>query len=151
MRMRGVHCSLHLLPGRSLNSTEASAEQSRPRSVSAGVSVQKRPARTLETITVWPGTMTDVAEWLQAIGLPEYAQRFAENAIDVSVLSDLTDQDLKDLGILLGHRRKMLRAIAELQAAPRTPARTTEPAPPKEAERRHLTLMFCDLVGSTAL
>jgi hypothetical protein len=56
--------------------------------------------------------MTDVAEWLQAIGLPEYAQRFAENAIDVSVLRDLTDQDLKDLGMLLGHRRKMLRAIA---------------------------------------
>src|SRR5690242_5613331 len=96
--------------------------------------------------------MTDVAEWLQAIGLPEYAQRFAENAIDVSVLRDLTDQDLKDLGILLGHRRKMLRAIAELQTAPRTLATTTtETAPPKEAERRHLTLMFCDLVGSTAL
>jgi class 3 adenylate cyclase/tetratricopeptide (TPR) repeat protein len=96
--------------------------------------------------------MTDVAEWLQAIGLPEYAQCFAENAIDLSVLRDLTDQDLKDLGVLLGHRRKMLRAIAELQAPPCTSAKTTiEPARPKEAERRHLTLMFCDLVGSTAL
>ncbi|HEU5274652.1 MAG TPA: adenylate/guanylate cyclase domain-containing protein [Xanthobacteraceae bacterium] len=96
--------------------------------------------------------MTDVAEWLEAIGLPEYAQCFAENAIDLSVLRDLTDQDLKDLGVLLGHRRKMLRAIAELQTAPPPSAkRTIEPARPKEAERRHLTLMFCDLVGSTAL
>ena len=58
--------------------------------------------------------MTSTAEWLESIGLGEYAQRFAENAIDLSILRDLTDQDLKELGVLLGHRRKMLRAIAEL-------------------------------------
>ena len=56
--------------------------------------------------------MRGIAEWLNSIGLPEYAQRFTENGIDLSVLRDLTDQDLKDLGVLLGHRRKILRAIA---------------------------------------
>jgi hypothetical protein len=61
--------------------------------------------------------MTSTAEWLESIGLGEYAQRFAENAIDLSILRDLTDQDLKELGVLLGHRRKMLRAIAGLGAA----------------------------------
>ena len=62
--------------------------------------------------------MTDIAEWLASIGLGEYAQRFAENAIDLSVVRDLTEQDLKDLGVLLGHRRKMLRAIAERWGGP---------------------------------
>jgi len=61
--------------------------------------------------------MTSTAEWLKSIGLGEYAQRFAENAIDISILRDLTDLDLKELGVLLGHRRKMLRAIAELGGA----------------------------------
>ena len=68
--------------------------------------------------------MTGIAEWLASIGLGEYAQRFGENAIDLSVVRDLTEQDLKDLGVLLGHRRKMLRAIAELQGeVPRAPKR----------------------------
>src|SRR5262249_56744563 len=81
-----------------------------------------------------------------------YAQRFADNAIDLSVLRDLTEPDLKDLGVPLGHRRKMLRAIAELDASARAPAETAiEPVPRDEAERRHLTVLFCDLVGSTAL
>jgi len=57
--------------------------------------------------------MKGIAEWLASIGLSEYAQRFAENGIDVSILRDLTEQDLKDLGVLLGHRRKILRAIAQ--------------------------------------
>ena len=61
--------------------------------------------------------MKGTAEWLESIGLAEYAQRFAEQAIDVSILRDLTDQDLKALGVLLGHRRKMLRAIAELDVS----------------------------------
>jgi class 3 adenylate cyclase len=95
------------------------------------------------------------AEWLESIGLGEYAQRFADNAIDMPILRDLTDQDLKELGVLLGHRRKMLRAIAELgEASSIASARpATEPKPESsgEAERRYLTLMFCDLVGSTAL
>ena len=71
--------------------------------------------------------MRGIAEWLESIGLPEYAQRFAENGIDLSVLRDLTDQDLKDLGVLLGHRRKILRAIAELDDATRSkPAKTSD-------------------------
>src|ERR1700682_4763727 len=95
--------------------------------------------------------MTGIAEWLASIGLGEYAQRFGENAIDLSVVRDLTEQDLKDLGVLLGHRRKMLRAIAELKGdVLRTPP-GTQPAPRDSAERRQLTVMFCDLVGSSAL
>jgi class 3 adenylate cyclase/tetratricopeptide (TPR) repeat protein len=96
--------------------------------------------------------MKGIAEWLASLGLGEYSQRFAENAIDLSVLRHLTEQDLKDLGVLLGHRRKMLHAIAELDPAALAPAETaTESVPRDEAERRHLTVMFCDLVGSTAL
>ncbi|RXG88275.1 AAA family ATPase [Bradyrhizobium vignae] len=96
--------------------------------------------------------MTAIAEWLASIGLSEYAGRFAENAIDLSVLGDLTEQDLKDLGVLLGHRRKMLRAIAELRGDVPPAAPTGSKKVPREgAERRQLTVMFCDLVGSSAL
>src|SRR6516225_495707 len=96
--------------------------------------------------------MQDIANWLKAVGLGEYAQRFADNAIDLSVLRDLTEQDLKDLGILLGHRRKIRRAIAELDGVAPAPTETaTEPVLREDAERRHLTVMICDLVGSTAL
>jgi predicted ATPase/class 3 adenylate cyclase len=96
--------------------------------------------------------MTGIAEWLASIGLEEYAQRFAENAIDLSVVRDLTEQDLKDLGVLLGHRRKMLRAIAELKGAVLiTPQTGAKLVPRDDAERRQLTVMFCDLVGSSAL
>jgi hypothetical protein len=96
--------------------------------------------------------MRDIAEWLASIGLDEYAQRFAENRIDTSVLRDLTDQDLEKIGIPLGHRKKMLRAIAELGGAVlTTPQAVTGPNRQDTAERRHLTVMICDLVGSTAL
>src|SRR5215469_3006030 len=96
--------------------------------------------------------MRGIAEWLASIGLGEYAQRFADNAIDLSVLRDLTEQDLKELGVLLGHRRRILRAIAELDGVAPEPTETaTAPALRKDAERRHLTVMICDLVGSTAL
>jgi predicted ATPase/class 3 adenylate cyclase len=96
--------------------------------------------------------MTGIAEWLASIGLGEYAERFRENAIDLSVVRDLTEQDLKDLGVLLGHRRKMLRAIIELQGeVPRTPQVGAKPASADHAGRRQLTVMFCDLVGSSAL
>jgi class 3 adenylate cyclase/tetratricopeptide (TPR) repeat protein len=96
--------------------------------------------------------MGSVAEWLASIGLGEYAQRFAENAIDLSVVRDLTEQDLKKIGLPLGHRRKMLRAIAELNGATPEPAEAaTKPQLRDEAERRHLTVMFCELVGSAAL
>jgi class 3 adenylate cyclase/tetratricopeptide (TPR) repeat protein len=96
--------------------------------------------------------MKDIDEWLESIGLGEYAQLFAENAIDLSVVRDLTEQDLKSLGVVLGHRRKLLRAISKLDGTALAPRETTtKPATPEEAERRHLTLMFCDMVGSTAL
>ena len=61
--------------------------------------------------------MQQIADWLEKLGMSEYAQRFAENEIDVSVLRHLTDQDLKDIGVPLGHRRKILAAIAELEGA----------------------------------
>ena len=80
--------------------------------------------------------------------------RFAENRIDFSVLRDLTDQDLKDLGVVLGDRRKLLRAIGELDtAAPAAPAAPTAMPPRPEAagERRYVTVMFCDLVDSTGI
>src|ERR1700758_747727 len=90
-----------------------------------------------------------IAEWLASLGISEYAQRFTENDIDTSVLRHLTDQDLKELGISVGHRRKMLAAIAELAATPSATA--FQPEPRDDAERRQITIMFCDLVGSTAL
>ena len=97
--------------------------------------------------------MQQIADWLEKLGMSEYAQCFAENKIDVSVLRHLTDQDLKEIGVPLGHRRKMLAAIAELGGAaattPEHPAR--EPKAPDTAERRQVTVMFSDLVGSTAL
>ena len=96
--------------------------------------------------------------------MSEYAQRFAENRIDFLVLRDLTDQDLKDLGIVLGDRRKILRAIAELGTAPvvapagpaaaAAPIPTASPIPiaaEAAGERRYLTVMFCDLVDSTGI
>src|ERR1700730_13078547 len=96
--------------------------------------------------------MQQIANWLTSLGLGEYAQRFAENQIDASVLRDLTDQDLEKIGIPLGHRKKMLRAIAELgEAVPTTPQAETGPNRQDTAERRQLTVMLCDLVGSTAL
>jgi class 3 adenylate cyclase len=96
----------------------------------------------------------EIAEWLDKLGMSEYAQRFAENGIGVAALRHLTDQDLKDVGVLLGHRRVMLASIGELgsPAAP-LPAREVmvEPKPQDTAERRQVTVMFSDLVGSTAL
>ena len=97
--------------------------------------------------------MQQIADWLENLGMSEYAQRFAENGIDVSVLRYLTDQDLEKIGVLLGHRRKMLAAIAELVGAVQAPPQPAliEPKPQDTAERRQVTVMFSDLVGSTAL
>ena len=103
--------------------------------------------------------MQQIADWLEKLGLGQYAQRFAENDIDFDVLNDLTDQDLEKIGVTsLGHRRKLLRAIANLKgveqitaavgvaAAPRTTPRVAD-----TAERRQVTVMFSDIVGWTAL
>src|SRR5215467_1242595 len=98
--------------------------------------------------------MQQIADWLKKLEMSEYVERFAENGIDFSVLRHLTDQDLKDIGVLLGHRRKILAAIAELAGAVPFPPepRATPPLKPEDsAERRQLTVMFCDLVGSTGL
>jgi class 3 adenylate cyclase len=98
--------------------------------------------------------MQQVADWLEKLGLGQYAQHFAENDISFSVLPDLTDQHLKEIGVSLGHRLQLLRAIAELtrweKEAPKPPGPTTA-APRDTAERRQVTVMFSDLVGSTAL
>ena len=100
--------------------------------------------------------MKTIADWLTQIGMHEYTQRFAENAIDLDILTDLTDQDLEKIGVKsLGHRRKLLRAIANFKAAEKaTPAPAVAPPVPRAAdtaERRQVTVMFSDLVGSTAL
>ena len=103
--------------------------------------------------------MQQIADWLEKLGLGQYAQRFAENDIDFDILSDLTDQDLEKIGVTsLGHRRKLLRAIGNLKGVEQiTPAVAVAAAPPAipraadTAERRQVTVMFSDLVGSTAL
>ena len=107
--------------------------------------------------------MPEVVDWLKTLGMSEYAQRFAENDVDISVLPHLSDHDLKELGVSLGHRRKMLAAIAKLDEtsaaaapvpAPRSQApvpSTVPPVPEAAGERRHVTVMFCDLVDSTGI
>jgi class 3 adenylate cyclase len=98
--------------------------------------------------------MLQIADWLSRLGMAEYAERFAENRIDLSVLPDLTDQHLEKLGVALGDRLKILRAIRELSAITVTvaqPAASAAPVVQDSSERRQLTVLFCDLVGSTAL
>ena len=99
--------------------------------------------------------MQEIADWLEKLGMSEYAERFAENDIDASVLPHLTDQSLKELGVSLGHRLKILAAIRELSgptpAASEPAVAPAEPKPQDTAERRQVTVMFSDLVGSTAL
>jgi predicted ATPase/class 3 adenylate cyclase len=94
-----------------------------------------------------------IKTWLDGIGLPQYATVFTENAIDLEILPDVTEADLEKLGVALGHRKRILRAIAALSAGRFTAAAGALPraVPPSEAERRQLTVLFCDLVGSTAL
>src|SRR4051794_28229419 len=103
----------------------------------------------------------DVADWLRGLRLEQYAPAFRDNDIDGEVLKRLTAEDLRELGIAsIGHRRRLLDAIALLEApetvtgarrAAPSPASETAAAPPRDAERRQLTVMFCDLVGSTPL
>jgi class 3 adenylate cyclase len=102
----------------------------------------------------------DIGGWLRGLGLERYERVFRENEIDERVLPKLNADDLKELGIAaLGHRRLLLEAIAALRidatsaeaAPPPTVSGITRPRPAIEGERRQLTIMFCDLVGSTAL
>ena len=114
--------------------------------------------------------MTDLTQWLESLGLGEHAPAFAAQAIDAELLPELGDADLKELGVkLLGHRKRLLLAISALRPAARpaaleppahtpalepttrTPALAVPLRPAREAERRQLTVMFCDVVGSTAL
>src|SRR5580693_4551538 len=100
----------------------------------------------------------DLGDWLRSLGLGQYEAAFRENAIDDSVLPSLTAEDLKDLGVgMVGHRRKLLDAIAALSVDASAKARSLGGAPTTDrptidiAERRQVTVMFSDLVGSTAL
>src|SRR6478609_3835067 len=95
--------------------------------------------------------MQQVADWLEKLGLGQYAQRFAENDIDFALFTKLTDADLKELGVSsLGHRKRLLEAIAE-RAALAPPPTLAESKAVDTAERRQVTVIFSDLVGSTAL
>src|ERR1700741_3819299 len=97
----------------------------------------------------------DVAEWLRGLGLEQYAPAFRDNDIDGKVLRRLTGEDLRELGVRsIGHRRRLLDAISALNTALAGAAVTlasTEMRVRADAERRQLTVMFCDLVGSTEL
>ncbi|MBS1236389.1 MAG: adenylate cyclase, partial [Proteobacteria bacterium] len=103
--------------------------------------------------------MRTVKQWLDELGLPQYAELFADNDVDFEALCLLTDAELEKVGVSLGHRKKLLKALGELGER-RAPAPGTELVGPNlgppdasssEAERRQLTVMFCDLVGSTEL
>src|SRR5712691_7439853 len=99
----------------------------------------------------------DVGGWLRNLGLGQYESAFIENAIDTDVLPELTEGDLEKLGIPLGHRKRLIKAIKAMAGgSPLITSEVGEKAPSDSspvvaAERRHLTVMICDLVGSTAL
>src|SRR3954463_8230687 len=103
--------------------------------------------------------MHTVRQWLEQLGLPQYAKLFAENDVDLEALRLLAETDLEKLGISLGHRKKLLKAVSELDGAKPLARSSLQPASHpieresvnSEGERRQLTVMFCDLVGSTEL
>ena len=108
--------------------------------------------------------MSEIGSWLASHGLEQHEELFVENDVDLDVVSDLTEEDLASLGLTLGQRKKIMRAIRALAEAgpapPPAPSAPPAPEPPSPAapvqpsggaERRHLTVMFCDLVGSTQL
>ena len=101
--------------------------------------------------------MVDVSRWLAEQGLGHHAEAFAENGVAGDILCELTDSDLKQLGLNLGDRKRLLKAIAALPAAglardnAEAAGRTAPPLEARDAERRQLTVLFCDLVGSTEL
>jgi class 3 adenylate cyclase len=95
--------------------------------------------------------MQQIADWLNELGLGQYAQRFAENGIDASILHYLTDEEFEKIGVSLGHRRKLLAAIARLRSESPSRNRPGELKSQDTAERRQVTVMFSDLVDSMAL
>jgi hypothetical protein len=96
-----------------------------------------------------------IAQWLAGHGLDKYARTLAEAEVDFDILRDLTETDLEKLGIPLGPRKKLLKAISELQAGSfrqsHEPKALNPAGPRADAERRHITALFADMVGSTAL
>src|SRR5215471_21412238 len=101
--------------------------------------------------------MSEIRKWLEAIGFGQYADAFEVNEIDMDLLGQVDDQILKDIGVsAAGHRLRIRNAIAKLAPAPAAEVNLSPTTPKREttaasAERRQLTIMFCDLVGSTAL
>lgn len=93
----------------------------------------------------------DTAAWLHGLSLQQYEQTFRDNAIDLTVLPELEEADLEKLGILLGHRKILLKAIAALAPGALQPAAEIVSRRNEGAQRRQLTIMFCDLVDSTVL
>src|SRR5215469_7168929 len=95
----------------------------------------------------------DVGGWLRSLGLGQYAALFRASEIDDDILPELSEVDLEKLGIPLGHRKSLVRAISALTATGLTtaPSASTDEKPHDAAERRQLTVMFCDLFGSTAM
>jgi class 3 adenylate cyclase/tetratricopeptide (TPR) repeat protein len=91
----------------------------------------------------------DIKQWLHELGLDQYAEAFARNNIDFAVIGDLSERDLRELGVTLGHRKILLKAIADHAA--RAATASEPPATVSAPERRQLTVMFCDLVNSTGL
>jgi class 3 adenylate cyclase len=116
----------------------------------------RKPRRNSGALSDGCGMNLDIDGWLRGIGLAQYAEIFRANDIDGELLGRLTNDDLKEVGIVsFGHRKKLLEAIAGLVAAPEAPSSipvaATELKAPEAAERRQVTVMFSDLVGSTAL
>src|SRR5690348_4224311 len=101
--------------------------------------------------------MSEVRKWLEGIGLGQYAEAFEANDIEMDLLGQIDDQALKDIGVpSTGHRLRIRKAIADLATAPsdrepKTGVSSPRQSAPTGAERRQLTVMFCDLVGSTEL
>src|SRR6476620_11826227 len=92
-------------------------------------------------------------QWLSSLGLEQYAESFERDDVGLELLPELSDADLEKLGLTLGHRKRLLKAVAGSQSAAPIPAAKNNQTSTSalEAERRQLTVLFCDLVGSTQL
>jgi class 3 adenylate cyclase/tetratricopeptide (TPR) repeat protein len=99
--------------------------------------------------------MSSIRDWLEVIGLDQYAEIFEQNNVDLDVLGELSDGEFKELGVNLGDRKRLQRALRDLGSPNKVVDVIAEPqdelGPAPQAERRNVTVMFCDLVGSTAL